>query len=261
MGTSFLWVQAPVLIGAERPGPRPERVGRYSTVVMAPKNRGNTASRSTTSGRGAHRPAVKKSRDIPLLPIAVGAILLVFAIAAIVYIVANSKPATPSPTAGGIPCDLLEHSQEHYHAAVQIMYQGVMHPLPVQLGIVTDSSGQQTCLYWLHVHADNPNLVHIEAPAKQTFTLGQFFAVWSAWSKQQTPPGPDEPLDSTHVSSFTLMADQRLVVYVDHADGKGPQLTTGDPKAIVLKSHEVITLEIAPPEVTPPPSYTFPSGV
>jgi hypothetical protein len=36
---------------------------------------------------------------------------------------------------------------------------------------------------------------------------------------------------------------------------------TGDPNAIVLKSHEVITLEITPPAVTPPPPFTFASGL
>ncbi|MDQ2923353.1 MAG: hypothetical protein M3Q90_03565 [Candidatus Dormibacteraeota bacterium] len=229
---------------------------------MAPKkNRGNTASRSTTSGRGAHRPAVKKSRDIPLLPIAVGAILLVFAIGVIVYIVTNSKPAIPAPAAAGIPCDQLEHSKVHYHAAVQIIYQGAVHPIPSNIGIVTDSAGATTCFYWLHVHSPSSNVIHIEAPASQTFTLGEFFAVWTAWNKQTTPPGPDEPLDSTHVSTFTLAGDQKLVVYIDKQDGKGPQLFTGDPKTIVLANHEVITLEITPPEVTPPPSYTFPPNV
>jgi len=29
----------------------------------------------------------------------------------------------------------------------------------------------------------------------------------------------------------------------------------------VLKSHEVITIEITPPDVNPPPSFTFPSGL
>jgi hypothetical protein len=63
------------------------------------------------------------------------------------------------------------------------------------------------------------------------------------------------------VSSIALTADQRLVVYIDLQDGKGPQLYTGDPKAIELKNHEVITLEITPPEVTPPPAFTFAGGL
>jgi hypothetical protein len=103
-------------------------------------------------------------------------------------------------------------------------------------------------------------VIHIEAPASQKFTLGQFFDVWTAWNKAMGQPQA-EPLDATHVSTITVTADQKLVVYVDLQDGKGPQLYTGDPKAIELRNHEVITLEITPPEVTPPPPFTFASGL
>ncbi|HEY4912734.1 MAG TPA: hypothetical protein VIJ91_02310 [Candidatus Dormibacteraeota bacterium] len=213
------------------------------------------------AAKGSRRPPVrvKKGGDVPLLPIAVAAILVVSAIALIIYFVVNNKSSAPQ-TAAGIPCDQLEHSQVHYHAAVQIVYQGNVLPLPANLGIVTDpASGNTTCLYWLHVHAANANVIHVEAPASQTFTLGQFFSIWSTWSKAQG--GPNEPLDATHVSSLTLTPDEKLVVYIDLQDGKGAQVYTGDPKAIVLKSHEVITLEITPPAVTPPPAFTFTSGL
>jgi hypothetical protein len=63
------------------------------------------------------------------------------------------------------------------------------------------------------------------------------------------------------VSTIALTADQRLVVYIDLQEGTGPQVYTGDPKAIVLKNHEVITLEITPPTVVPPPSFTFSPGL
>jgi hypothetical protein len=116
-----------------------------------------------------------------------------------------------------------------------------------------------TCYYWLHVHAANANVIHIESPANDTFTLGQFFTVWTTWSKANG--GPAQPLDTTHVSTITLTPEQKLVTYIDKGDGKGAQLYTGDPKAIVLANHEVITLEITPPEVTPPPAFTFTSGL
>jgi hypothetical protein len=213
----------------------------------------------TGSGKGSRRPPVrvKKGNDVPLLPIAVAAILLVFAIALIIYFLANNKSSAPQ-IAGGVPCDQLEHSQVHYHAALQIVYQGNVLPIPANIGITGDPTAP-TCFYWLHVHAANENVIHIESPASQTFTLGQFFAVWSAWSKAQG--GQNEPLDATHVSTLTLTPDETLVVYIDLQDGKGPTVFTGDPKSIVLKSHEVITLEITPPAVTPPPAFTFTSGL
>jgi hypothetical protein len=226
---------------------------------MARKAQGNNPSRAGT-GKGGRRTAVRKNREFPLMPVAVGGILLAFAIGLIIYIVYNNKPATPPQTVAGVQCDQLEHSKVHYHAALQIVYQGTVHPIPSNLGIVTDSSGNSSCFYWLHVHAGQPNVIHIEAPASQKFTLGQFFDVWTAWNKAMGQPQA-EPLDATHVSTITVTADQKLVVYVDLQDGKGPQLYTGDPKAIELRNHEVITLEITPPEVTPPPPFTFASGL
>jgi hypothetical protein len=202
------------------------------------------------SGKGSRRPPVKvkKGRDIPLLPIAVAGILLVFAIVVIIYTVANNKPTPPPPTAAGIPCDQLEHTQVHYHAALQILYHGT------PLNVPSDVGRLSTCFYWLHVHVESPGVIHIESRVGQTFTLGQFFAVWAA-SK-----GTAEPLDATHVSSLTLGPNDKLVIYVQE-EGKDPVIYTGDPKAIVLKSHEVITLEITPPTQAPPPTFAFPSGL
>jgi hypothetical protein len=226
---------------------------------MARKAQRNNASR-TGVGKGGRRTAVKKTREFPLLPVAVAGILVAFAIGIIIYIVANNKPATPPPNAGGVQCDQLEHSKVHYHSALQIVYQGTVHPLPSNLGIVTDAAANTTCFYWLHVHAGQSNVIHVEAPASQTFNLGQFFDVWTAWNTAMGQP-QSELLDSSHVSSIALTADQKLVVYIDLQDGKGPQVYTGNPRNIELKNHEVITLEIVPPDVTPPPSFTFAGGL
>ncbi len=228
-------------------------------MVVATKTKAKADVR-TGKGKGGRRPPVKvkSGPQIPLLPVAVGGILLVLLIGMIVYIVVNSRPAPPPPAAANVPCDRLEHTNVHYHAALQIVYQGAQTHLPGNLGIVTDSAGGANCFYWLHVHAQTPDVIHIESPANQTFTLGQFFDVWSAWNKQKGDPA--ERLDATHVAAFALTPDQKLVIYIDLQDGKGPQPYTGDPRAIQLKSHEVITLEITPPDVNPPPSFTFPQN-
>jgi hypothetical protein len=76
--------------------------------------------------------------------------------------------------------------------------------------------------------------------------------VWSTWS------GKKELIDRTHVSTISLHGGQKLAVYVDTGDG--PQAFTGDPGAIVLKEHEVITLEITPPAIAPPPAFDWPPG-
>jgi hypothetical protein len=222
-----------------------------STRTKAPQK----GVRSKSSGRRLP-PKVKSGPDIPMLPVVVGAILVVLAISFFIYYFANNKSSTP-PSAAGIPCDQLEHTQTHYHAAVQIINLGVLHPIPPNIGIVTDSSGTSvTCYYWLHVHTANTDVIHIESPANDTFNLGQFFAVWSTWGHQA------QPLDATHVSaSFSLKPDETLVVYVDANDGKGPQVYTGDPAKIVLKAHEVISLEItnAANPATKPPAFNWSS--
>ena len=225
---------------------------------MATKTRPKTASRPTGYRQG-RRPPVKPSRgrDIPLLPIAVGGILVALMIGIIVYVWANNRPAPGPAAVAGIPCDSLEHTQVHYHAALQIMYQGNVVNLPDNIGIMTDSAGNSSCFYWLHVHANDKNVIHIESPASRTFTLGQFISVWANWAKLNGDAVPR--LDSTHVTTIAMTPDQKLVTYIDLQDGKGPQLFTGDPNTIVLKSHEVITLEITPPEATPPP-FKFASG-
>jgi hypothetical protein len=195
---------------------------------------------------------VKTGPELPLLPIVVGGILVVAAIVIIIMAVSNNKPTTPGvPAAAGIPCDQLEHSQTHYHAALQILYLGNPVSIPTDVGRLT------TCFYWLHMHPESPGVIHIESPKNRTFTLGEFFKVWAASKK--TP----EPLDATHVSTFTLSGDQKMVIYVDHQnDKKGPQLYTGNPADIVLTNdHEVITIEITPPTVSPPPTFTFPAGL
>jgi hypothetical protein len=186
-----------------------------------------------------------------LLPIAVGGILAVLAIILIIIAVTQPKGIStpPIPKAGNIPCDALEHTQTHYHAALQIIYLGTPVNIPSDIGRTS------TCFYWLHMHVESPGVIHIESPKGDTFTLGNFFKVWSVSKK--TPV----LLDATHVAQFTLTGDQKLVVYVDLNDGKGPQVYTGDPNAIVLKPHEVITLEVTPPTVNPPPKFTFQSGL
>jgi hypothetical protein len=228
---------------------------------LASKTRNKAAVRST-KGKGGRRPPVrsKSGPDLMLLPIAVGGILLALAAGLLIYYFANNHTtASPGPVkAGSIPCDRLEGSQTHYHAALQIVYQGVVHPIPANIGI-QGNPASPTCFYWLHVHAAYQNTIHIETPANRTFTLGDFFKVWTVWNQAQGKPA--EALDSTHVSTITLTPDETLVVYVDLSDGKGPQIYTGDPNSIVLKPHEIITLEITPPKVTPPPPFTFASGL
>ncbi len=162
---------------------------------------------------------------------------------------ARALPSSSShASTGGIPCDQLEHTHVHYHVGLQILNQGETVPISTGVGRTV------SCFYWLHMHTGEPGIIHIEAPSDTTFTLGDFFSVWGAWTARP------QPLDATHVSTFTLSGSQKLLVYVDLGTGAGPAVFTGDPKSIVLKEHEEITLEITPPAVSPPPAFPWPPG-
>jgi len=151
-----------------------------------------------------------------------------------------------TPPANAIPCDRLQLTQVHYHAALQILVGGTPISIPTDLGR-TDS-----CSYWLHMHTGEEGIIHVEAPSARTYRLGDFFQVWSMWA------GKKELIDASHVSTISLRSDQKLLVYVD--SGEGPQPYSGDPGAIVLKNREVITLEITPPTADPPPGFDWPPG-
>jgi hypothetical protein len=243
----------------QRPGS--ERADRYSTSAKVATKTRTKGSVRPAKGKGGRRPParVKSGRDIPGLPIAILAVLVVLTIGLILYIRSNSPvPASAPATVAGVPCDRGEHTQVHYHSALQIMYQGTVVDLPSTVGILGDPTAP-TCYYWLHVHAGQPNVIHIESPANDTFTLGQFFAIWNSWANATGHPAV--ALSATQVATYKLTPGQTLNMYIDLQDGKGAQPYTGNPNAIPLKAHEVITLEIAPPVVNPPPAFTFTSGL
>src|SRR5690348_1263560 len=206
--------------------------------------------KSQVRGAKGSRRAPVKSRDTPTLAIVVGAILVLLFIGLGIWGFVNSR-TNPVPTVAGstgsIPCDQLEHTQVHYHSAIQIVAQGTVHPIPGGIGIQGGET-VHTCYYWLHVHSANPNVIHIESTADRVFTLGDFFKLWDARSTYSG--GPHELLDPTHVSTLKVGEGQAMQVYIDLGDGKGATLFTGDPSTIILKSHEIITIEITPPTVT-----------
>src|SRR5439155_4193110 len=122
-----------------------------------------------------------------------------------------------------VPCDGLEHTQVHYHAAIQILDKGK--PVAISTGV----GRQDFCYYWLHMHSGEAGIIHIEAPSDRAFTLGDFFQVWASWSGQK------QLLDSGHVSTITLTSAERLAVFVATDGGGAAQPFTGDPRSIVLE--------------------------
>ncbi len=94
---------------------------------------------------------------------------------------------TGAPIAG-LQCNTTEQLTYHDHAHLAIFINGQPRSIPLGVGMVPPAlvqqsaqgdfaTGSQTCLYWLHVHAQD-GIVHIESPTPKVYELAQFFAVW-----------------------------------------------------------------------------------
>jgi hypothetical protein len=168
----------------------------------------------------------------------------------VVLNVANLAPASTTQTGtpvDGITCRPLakETVKYHVHIHVAIFVNGTQMRLPAGIGITApfvvqhylsgpfDDVGLSDCLYWLHTHVAD-GIVHVEAPAKQSFNLGQFFDIWG------------QPLGPNQVGP----AKGKVVVFEN-----GKRLT-GNPRSTPLTPHGDIQIDVGSPVVAFQP-FTF----
>ncbi|MDE3065158.1 MAG: hypothetical protein KGJ36_05765 [Acidobacteriota bacterium] len=161
----------------------------------------------------------------------------------VVFHVPDLAPATTTATGApvdGVTCqsEAKEVVKYHIHVAVALFVNGARERLPAGVGITRPylvehfktgtflDVGPYNCLYWLHTHAAD-GIVHVEAPAKGAFTLGQLFDVWR------------QPLGAERVGP----ARGRVVVYEN-----GRRLS-GDPRVTPLLPHGVIQIDVGSPVV------------
>ena len=91
-------------------------------------------------------------------------------------------------------------TQFHIHPHLSIVINGVDQKIPANIGITS------VCMNSIHTHDDSGTL-HIEAPVKKDFTIGDFFAVWDKqFNKNQVL---DYKADSTHI--VTISVNDKLV--------------------------------------------------
>ena len=159
--------------------------------------------------------------------------------------VQNVPVLAPSGAANGSPIDGVtcrtigqETVRYHVHVLVSIYVNGQRERLPAGIGVtspsVTTGSGPTTfvdvglhdCLYWLHTHA-NDDVIHVEAPSRGHFTLGQFFDIWG------------QPLSSGRVGP----AVGRVVVFEN-----GVRYAT-DPRTVPLLAGGVVQIDVGSPLV------------
>jgi hypothetical protein len=153
-----------------------------------------------------------------------------------VPILAQPRTLHVGQTVDGIKCELSEKVAFHVHAHLAIFVNGKQRQVPYGVGIGPPLSGQRfpagafvtggSCFAWLHTHTGD-GIIHMEAPKQITFNLGEFFDIWGQ-KLSPTQVGPAH-------GKVTALVDGKVV--------------PGDPRAIVLKEHELIQLDVGTPLV------------
>ncbi len=140
----------------------------------------------------------------------------------------------------GITCRSQSHEaiKYHVHVHVEIFVNGSMRRLPGGVGITAPrlafhfktgtfyDVGLYDCLYWLHTHVAD-GVIHVEAPMKRTFTLGQFFDVWG------------QPLGPNRVGP----ASGHVVVF------ENGRRYRGSPRSVPLLAQGEIQIDVGSPVV------------
>jgi len=129
----------------------------------------------------------------------------------------------------------LEQQGYHIHVHVSMYINGQATPLPQGVGIAPNNS----CLYWLHTH-DTSGVIHIEAPAKTSPTLGNFLDIWDS---HFSTLGSGYPIQLADPSNWKVWVNGKPY--------------TGNFRNIALQAHQLITLAYNSPNVKPDTTYSW----
>jgi hypothetical protein len=141
-----------------------------------------------------------------------------------------------------IGLDTLPHEafKLHIHERMAILVNG--HFVYVPAGIGIDANGK--FITELHTH-DTSGIIHVEAPGKRTFTLGQFFDVWGL------------RFSSSCLGGYCTSGKKRVWVWTNGKE------VLGDPRKVVFTERLSIvvaygTLASVPKPI--PTHFPFPQG-
>jgi hypothetical protein len=140
----------------------------------------------------------------------------------------------------GLPALSEEGTVLHIHQHLDIFINGEAVPVPTGIGI----NEKVGFISPIHVH-DNSEIIHVESPTVQTFTLGQFFDIWGV------------KLVNSCIGGYCANGSNTLQVFVN-----GTKIVT-DPRSITLASHQEIVIAYGTDAQLPKPipsSFNFPIG-
>ena len=116
----------------------------------------------------------------------------------------------------------------HIHQHLDIFVNGKPVTVPAAIGINMDAR----FISQLHTH-DVSGVIHVESDQVRDFTLGQFFDVWGLRFTKDC------------IGGYCAKGNDKLQVF---SAGKP---ITGDPRSLVLSSHQVIAVVYGPVKSTP----------
>lgn len=132
-----------------------------------------------------------------------------------------------------------EGSVEHIHAHLDVLIDEQPVPVPANLGVDT----RRGTMSPLHTH-DDTGLIHVEAPAKRQFSLGELFSEWHV------------SLSADNIGALRTADGKAVRVFVN-----GTQ-QAGNPAAIMLGPRDEIAVVygVPRPGETIPSKYDFAKG-
>ena len=139
--------------------------------------------------------------------------------------------------ARGLPALAVEGSALHIHQHLDLNINGSRVPVPAEIGI----NQTEGFISPIHVH-DASGIIHVESPTIREFTLGQFFDIWGV------------RFSSSCVGGYCSDGTNSLKVYSNGT------LVSGDPRNLVLTSHQEIMVAYGTSTPTIISNYTFPAG-
>src|ERR671931_852722 len=168
----------------------------------------------------------KLSKKLIVIIIGVGILIAITGGIGSYYYTMGSKSSSSASrlTIDGIQCNPIEHVAFHIHTHLDIIINGKPSTVPSQIGIKPD----ERCLYWLHTHEET-GIIHVEAPEKRDFTLGQFFDIWN------------EKFSNSQIFNYTTGSgddnNNTLTVYVN-----GHKISGMNYRDIKLNAHDEIAI-------------------
>jgi hypothetical protein len=172
------------------------------------------------------------------------------AVAIVAKTPASSSPSGPSFAASltkpvdGIACTAATSGPYRAYVHLALYLRGHAVPLPAGIGVFGPHGTQPACAYALRTR-DNSGVIHIVAPRRVTYTLGQFFDIWGM------------PLGPRVLMGFQATSGRGGMAVSAYVDGKR---YLGNPRDIPLSPNAAIVLEYGPPWVRPAATYPFPHG-